>query len=262
MCLIGRGEEIREKTPLLRRFLAFFYLGWKRYDWSLGASFALIRLVALWLFFASAACFVGTRGVPALYDLWEGIEKPAGGSPSNARQEKPSGSDVDKSPKPTPEKSSELSTKQIVDPFKSVHDFLFRFPIIRRFVSKAGLLASWTGYSLILLLLLERIAKISDPITLEAKKRVLVPDYEKNLAFVEQFHRDFGYVVDAYFGSPIDYFRRISRHRVFVFIDDLDRCEIPRAADLIQGLNLLISDSPKIVFILSAENRRCPCRKV
>jgi hypothetical protein len=31
---------------------------------------------------------------------------------------------------------------------------------------------------------------------------------------------------------------------VFVFIDDLGRCEVPRAADLIQALNLMISSNP------------------
>jgi hypothetical protein len=28
--------------------------------------------------------------------------------------------------------------------------------------------------------------------------------------------------------------------RVYVFVDDLDRCEVPKAAELMQALNLLI----------------------
>jgi KAP family P-loop domain len=158
------------------------------------------------------------------------------------------------------------------DPINDLRNALLHFPPARHLLAwgrkvgldkfseqinaNARLIASWAGYFLLLLLLLERIAKISDPIRLEAKKRMIVPDYEKSLAFVEQFHRDFGNVVDAYFGDPFDLLGRKFRHRVFVFIDDLDRCEIPRAADLIQGLNLLVSDSPKIVFILGIDRQK------
>ncbi len=117
--------------------------------------------------------------------------------------------------------------------------------------SHEGRDASWTGYLLILLLLLERIAKLSDPIKLEARKRILAPEYEKSLGFVEQFHRDFDKIVTAYLGES-----KRSRRRVFVFIDDLDRCEIPKAAELMQGLNLMISDSPQLVFILGIDRQK------
>ena len=36
------------------------------------------------------------------------------------------------------------------------------------------------------------------------------------------------------------------RNKVFVFIDDLDRCEVPKAADLMQALNLMISNDPHL----------------
>ena len=254
-------EEIRKKTPVFRSIFAFCYLGFKRFDWSSGGFLTFVRVVALWLFFISSASFIATRGVPALYDLWDGLERQAHqiatGTAAPAPQER-------------------------ADPFKAFKDLidahkqdplasnLFKaarqvgiLDFAKLINANAQVIASWTGYFLILLLLLERIAKLSDPIRLEAKKRTLVPDYEKSLAFVEQFHRDLANVVDAYLGNPFDFLesmfrQRVSvfRHRVFVFIDDLDRCEIPRAADLIQGLNLLISDSPKIVFILGIDRQK------
>jgi hypothetical protein len=42
-------------------------------------------------------------------------------------------------------------------------------------------IASWTGLLLIVLLLLERIAKLSDPIRLDVRKRILAPEYESRL---------------------------------------------------------------------------------
>jgi hypothetical protein len=73
---------------------------------------------------------------------------------------------------------------------------------------------------------------------------------------VQQLHRDFKKVINAYLKDWAPAPSRRDTERVFVFIDDLDRCEVPRAADLIQGLNLLISDSPQIVFILGIDRQK------
>jgi hypothetical protein len=245
-------EEIRKKTPIFRRLWAYIYLCVKRFDRSSGGLFAVLRVIALWLFFISSACFIGTRGIPALYDLWDGVEKKLlDAVPGNHANRVP---EVRADPFNDLRKSvpNNWLSEQLIAGARAVG----LFKLANGLNTNARTIASWTGYFLILLLLLERIVKLSDPIRLEAKKRMLVPDYEKNLAFIEQFHRDFGHVVDAYFGNPFDFFRRTSRHRVFVFVDDLDRCEVPRAADLIQGLNLLISDSPKIVFILGIDRQK------
>ena len=70
------------------------------------------------------------------------------------------------------------------------------------------------------------------------------PDYDKQIAFIEKFHDDFSKIVDAYAGKD---------EKVYVFIDDMDRCELGKSADLLQALNLMISDDPNIIFILGMD---------
>jgi len=38
-----------------------------------------------------------------------------------------------------------------------------------------------------------------------------------------------------------------------VFIDDLDRCEVPKAADLMQAINLMIGDGSPLFFIIGLD---------
>ncbi|UXE59653.1 MAG: SUMF1/EgtB/PvdO family nonheme iron enzyme [Woronichinia naegeliana WA131] len=77
-------------------------------------------------------------------------------------------------------------------------------------------------------------------------KYIEAPDYKKQSAFIEEFHEDFGKIVDAYIGEG----------KVFVFIDDLDRCEHPKAADLMQAINLMIAEDPSVVFILGMDREK------
>ncbi len=77
-------------------------------------------------------------------------------------------------------------------------------------------------------------------------KYIEAPDYKKQSAFVEEFHEDFAKIVDTYVGND----------RVYVFIDDLDRCEHPKSADLMQAINLMIADDPSVVFILGMDREK------
>ncbi|CCI09882.1 SUMF1/EgtB/PvdO family nonheme iron enzyme [Microcystis aeruginosa] len=77
-------------------------------------------------------------------------------------------------------------------------------------------------------------------------KYIEAPDYKKQSVFVEEFHEDFAKIVDAYIGND----------RVYVFIDDLDRCEHPKSADLMQAINLMIADDPSVVFILGMDREK------
>ncbi len=77
-------------------------------------------------------------------------------------------------------------------------------------------------------------------------KYIEAPDYKKQSTFVEEFHEDFAKIVDAYVGND----------RVYVFIDDLDRCEHPKSADLMQAINLMIADDPSVVFILGMDREK------
>ena len=85
------------------------------------------------------------------------------------------------------------------------------------------------------------------PIGVNLSKYLRTPDYASKVSFVEQFHQDLRRVVEAYAGD----------RTIFAFIDDLDRCSVPRAAELMQAINLMIStDLKRIVFILGMDREK------
>jgi hypothetical protein len=87
---------------------------------------------------------------------------------------------------------------------------------------------------------------VGNPLEVNLRQYLASPDYENHVAFVERFHEDFRRIVDAYAGE----------HKVYIFIDDLDRCEVPKAADLMQALNLLITDDPRLIFIAGMDREK------
>lgn len=89
-------------------------------------------------------------------------------------------------------------------------------------------------------------AAFGNPLRAELEQYLDRPDYRRHTAFIEEFHQDFQAIVRAYAPS----------RRVFVFIDDLDRCEVPRSAELMQAINLLVSDSPQLVFIIGMDRAK------
>jgi putative sterol carrier protein len=87
---------------------------------------------------------------------------------------------------------------------------------------------------------------ISNPLEIDLTRHLELPNYEGRVAFVERFHKDFSAVVNAFARG----------RRVFVFIDDLDRCEIPRAADLMRAINLMLSENPRLIFVLGMDREK------
>ncbi|NEQ40689.1 MAG: hypothetical protein F6K40_32480 [Okeania sp. SIO3I5] len=73
------------------------------------------------------------------------------------------------------------------------------------------------------------------------------PNYEKQVAFVEKFHEDFSKIVNTYVDKD---------EKIYVFIDDIDRCELGKSADLLQALNMMISNDPNIIFILGMDREK------
>lgn len=89
---------------------------------------------------------------------------------------------------------------------------------------------------------------LGNPLRYDLKKHVRDLNHADRVAFVERFHEDFGRIVKAYAGD----------HSVFVFIDDLDRCDPPKAAELMQALNLMLPDEDdgpmlKLYYILGID---------
>jgi len=87
----------------------------------------------------------------------------------------------------------------------------------------------------------------SAPLASDLSKHFRSPNYTSKASFIEEFHEDFRRIVEAYSNGKT----------IFVFVDDLDRCAVPRAADLMQAINLMISTELRdIIFILGMDREK------
>lgn len=69
------------------------------------------------------------------------------------------------------------------------------------------------------------------------------PNYSARLPLIHQVTRDFQSLVSAHAGKD----------DVYVFVDDLDRCEYSKAAELMQALLMLLGSAPKIALIIGLD---------
>ncbi|MCO5382130.1 MAG: KAP family NTPase [Methanosarcina barkeri] len=84
---------------------------------------------------------------------------------------------------------------------------------------------------------------LTDPFGL--KKLESNTNYKERLPFREHFYSDFNEIIKSYVGNS----------KVYLFIDDLDRAEVPKAAELMQAINLMISDHSKVYFSLGMDRK-------
>lgn len=103
----------------------------------------------------------------------------------------------------------------------------------------------WIGGVIGIGFFLRKLVEIfGNPLLVDLKKFMASPNYGAYSSFIEEFHDDFKTTVNV-LAKDVD--------KVFIFIDDLDRSDVSKAADLMQGLNLMISDSEKIIFIIGMD---------
>lgn len=103
------------------------------------------------------------------------------------------------------------------------------------------------AYLALLFTILTRIRNIlGNPLSIDLKKYMQTPNYEERVSFVERFHEDFEHILEAYAGDET----------VYVFIDDVDRCEVPKAADLMSALNLMITGNTHLIFIIGMDREK------
>lgn len=86
-----------------------------------------------------------------------------------------------------------------------------------------------------------------NPFSVDLRELEAAPDYEDRVPFLEQFHEDFRLLMETY-STPGE--------KVFVFVDDLDRCEVPKSAELLQALNLMIPEDSRVIFILGVDREK------
>lgn len=105
----------------------------------------------------------------------------------------------------------------------------------------------FVAISAIFTILKDMKSQIFNPIRPDIGEYIANPDYEGRQAFITKFHKDFDQIIKAYTKGE---------ERVFVFIDDLDRCEVPKAADLMQSINLLTESRPRIIFVIGIDRQK------
>jgi hypothetical protein len=81
---------------------------------------------------------------------------------------------------------------------------------------------------------------------IRAKKLWGNPDFRERMPLIHDMTTNLKSLVEAY---AVD-------ETVYVFIDDLDRCEYSKAAELIQGLLLLVSSAPKVALIVGLDREK------
>jgi hypothetical protein len=209
-------RQLARQLPLHSRFWAYLKLVAIRFRWRDGWVALLRTLVLLFI-------FLFISGVLASLLYSKGIESIVS-SPSTGRDQ----TSTDNSTVPAPGKEKkELDLDRI---FVGL-------------VKGSGIV----GYFAILLFLITKLKDyLGNPFSVNFAQYVYSPDYKGRVAFIENFHEDFIKVVHTYAG----------KNKVYVFIDDLDRCEVPKAADLMQALNLMISDSPQLIFIIGMDREK------
>jgi hypothetical protein len=114
------------------------------------------------------------------------------------------------------------------------------------FFSRLFGFAGFSGSGLVVFSLLKQLQKIVGDPKKELTHYLNSPNYQGQISFVEKFHSDFAKIVRAYCGN----------HKVYVFIDDLDRCELAKSAELMQAFNLMIAEDPSIIFILGMDREK------
>jgi hypothetical protein len=85
-----------------------------------------------------------------------------------------------------------------------------------------------------------------NPLKIDLKKFANNPRYEERVPTIDKLHEDFERIVKCYAHGK----------RLFVFIDDLDRCDVPKSAEMMQALNLLLSDSLEVIYVIGLDRQK------
>ena len=126
-------------------------------------------------------------------------------------------------------------------------------------VTHIFLVGGVAGYVALSVYLIKKLKDLFvNPLSTDLKRYMDKPDYKGHAAFIEDFHHDFKLIVETYVGGNKSTKAGSDKNprKVYVFVDDLDRCEVPKAAELMQALNLMISDTPHLVFIIGMDREK------
>lgn len=86
---------------------------------------------------------------------------------------------------------------------------------------------------------------LGNPFTKELAKYAASPDYKSHVNFIGTFQKDFARIVHSYVGE---------KGRVYIFVDDLDRCDVPGAVSVAYALNMLMAAcGDNLVFVVGLD---------
>jgi hypothetical protein len=104
----------------------------------------------------------------------------------------------------------------------------------------------WIGAGLSGIIQISSIVK--DPFQISIKHVFDKPDYKEKIGFIGSFEEDFSSIVSLITRPTLGWKAR----KLIIFIDDLDRCKLPKAVDIIEGINLFL-DSEQCIFIIGMD---------
>jgi KAP family P-loop domain/TIR domain len=110
-----------------------------------------------------------------------------------------------------------------------------------------GELLVWAGFIVTSFIQILKIAK--DPFQIRVKDIFDKPNYKDKVGFLGDFESDFSRIVSLTTRSHFGW----KQQKLVIFIDDLDRCDPPKAVDIIEGINLFL-DSEGCVFVLGMDS--------
>lgn len=88
---------------------------------------------------------------------------------------------------------------------------------------------------------------VGSPFEIDLTKHLAKPNYEGKTSFLAQFQAHFREFCRIYIPTDETY---------VVFIDDLDRCDVPKAAELMQAINLMLSDDAPFIYVLGMDRAK------
>jgi hypothetical protein len=91
---------------------------------------------------------------------------------------------------------------------------------------------------------------VQDPFSLSFGSFVEAPTYREKIGFIGDFEEDFEHIVAIATSKVWGWKQR----KLIIFIDDLDRCEPPKPADVIEAINVFL-DSTGCVFVIGMDSR-------
>jgi hypothetical protein len=89
----------------------------------------------------------------------------------------------------------------------------------------------------------------NDPFRIPLAKVFDRANYQDKVNFLSQFEKDFARIVRAATKNGFGW----KRSKLVIFIDDLDRCEPPKSADIVEAVNLFL-DAEGCVFVIGMDS--------